>query len=94
MNTYQYKDNLYKNGEWKLDRSEAMAKENRRSKVPTAKQQKYRDELYKFCLQKGVLKDGFPLARTKCGMQSNIRAFITILKKNGLEDEFFGRKER
>ena len=93
MNTYLFKDNLFKNGEYGHNHSEAMAKEKRRSKVPTTAQAKYRDNLYKFCVEKGILRDGFPLGRTKCAMQSNIRALITIIKKNGLEEEFFGERK-
>ena len=92
MNTYQKKDNIFKNGWYHPDHSKAMANEKKTSKVPTMKQVKYRDDLYNFCVQKGLLRDGFPLARTKQGITSNIRAFRTIIKKNGLEDEFFGER--
>lgn len=93
MNRYQAKNNIYKNGWWHPDNSVALAIDKRKSKAPTMDQLKYRDDLYEFCVQKGVLKDGFPLGRTKSGLQSNIRAFITILKKNGLADEFFERRK-
>ena len=60
MNTYLFKDNLFKNGEYGHNHSEAMAKEKRRSKVPTTAQAKYRDELYKFCVQTQLRgKDGW-----------------------------------
>lgn len=88
MNRIQSKNNLYKNGEYNkhyADRFE-MAQS---SKEPTMSQLEYRDALYKFCLQKGVIRDGFPLGRTRLQIRSNIRAFITILEKNGLDKEFF-----
>lgn len=94
-NRHLYKNNLYRNGEWQPNTSEAMAKEKRRSQVPSYKQYKYRQDLYEFCLQRGLFqKGGFPLARTKSGIASNISAFMTIIKKNGLVDEFLeGRKD-
>lgn len=93
MNNYLNKDNIYRNGEWNTNHSEAMVREKARSKVPSINQVKFRDDLYNFCMEKGILKEGFPLARTKHGMISNIRAFKTIIAKNGLVDEFRERKD-
>lgn len=88
MNRIQSKNNIYKNGEYNkhyADRFEMV-----QSKIePTISQIEYRDALYKFCLQKGVIRDGFHLGRTRLQIRSNIRAFITILNKNGLAEEFF-----
>ena len=88
MNQTHAKNNRYKNGEYNkhyADRFE-MAQSN---KEPTMSQLEYRDALYKFCLEKGIIRDGFPLGRTRLQMRSNIKAFITILEKNGLAKEFF-----
>ena len=87
MNEIHRKNNIYKNGEYKIhftDRVEI----GKISKEPTMSQIEYRDALYKFCLQKGVIS-GFPLGKTRLRVRSNIRAFITILEKNGLAEEFF-----
>jgi hypothetical protein len=92
MNTYHYKNNIVKNGEWNPDHSVALVKEKARSIEPTTKQVVYRDDLYNFCVQKGLVKPGFKLYRTKGGISSNIQAFMTILRKNGLVDEFIGRE--
>ena len=90
MNGIHAKNNRYKNGEYNkhfADRYE-MSK-NERIKAPTMSQVEYRDALYKFCLEKGVIQDGFLLGRTRTQIRSNISAFITILRKNGLADEFY-----
>ncbi len=92
MNTVHAKHNRYKNGEYNPSHSKQIAQEKAESIEPTQKLMKYRDDLYKFCLQKGLLWDGFKVYRTKQGMKSNIWALISILRKNGLEDEFFGAK--
>lgn len=87
MNEVHAKNNRYKNGEYNkhyADRFE-MAQSN---KEPTMSQIEYRDALYKFCLKKGVISV-FPLGKTRSKVHSNIRAFITILNKNGLAEEFF-----
>ena len=60
-----------------------------RNKEPTMSQIEYRDALYNFCLQKGVIREGFLTGRTRLQMRSNIKALITILNKNGLAQEFF-----
>lgn len=93
MNMEQAKHNRFKNGEYNPSHSKAIAKDKAKSIEPTQKQVQFRDDLYKFCLQKGLVKDGFRIYRTKQGINTNIRAFITILEKNGLADEFFGAKE-
>lgn len=88
MNNVHAKNNRYKNGEYNkhyADRFE-MAQSN---KEPTMSQIEYRDALYKFCLQKGVIREGFLTGRTRLQIRSNISALITILYKNGLADEFY-----
>lgn len=91
MNGVHAKNNRYKNGWYDPRYSPLIAKEKAKSIDPTQKQVQYRDALYKFCLQKGIVSDGFRLFRTRKGISSNIRALITILKKNSLCDEFFGK---
>lgn len=88
-------NNRYKNGEYSpLDHSLQIAKEKARSIEPSIKQLQYRDNLYEFCLQKGIVGEYFKLSRTKQGISSDIRALITILEKNGLAGEFFGGKAK
>lgn len=95
MNMQQWKNNLYKNGEYKPDHSRMMAVEKARSIVPTSDQVKYRDAFYDFCIQKGiVIREGFRIYRTKQGISSNIQALLTILRKNGLTEEFFARNAK
>lgn len=90
MNSVHARNNRYKNGEWNPSRATAIARAKASSIEPTQKQVQYRDDLYKFCIQKGLVGAGFKILRTKQGITSNIRALITILKKNGFDDEFFG----
>ena len=90
MNTIQAKNNRYKNGEYNPNRSIRLAKDKAKSIEPSIKQVKYRDDLYNFCVQKGLIRDSFNLQQTRNGIKANIYALITILKKNGLTDEFFG----
>ena len=90
MNQTHAKNNRYKNGEYNkhfADRYEMSQK--KRIKDPTMSQVEYRDALYKFCLEKGVIRDGFLCGRTRTQIRSNISAFRTILYKNGLADEFY-----
>ena len=89
MNTVHARNCRYKNGEYNPHVSAIMAREKATSIEPTKKQVKFRDDLHKFCLQKGVVGEGFRISRTKQGISANIRAFISVLKKNGLLDEFF-----
>ena len=91
MNFVHWKNNIYKNGEYHPDNSVALAREKGRNIAPTVAQAKYRDDLLAFCKEKGLIREGFKIRRTEQGISSNIRAFITILKKNGLDDEFFAR---
>ena len=92
MNLIQTKNNIYRNGEYNPDHSRQIAKEKAESIVPTSKQVKYRDDLYDFCIQKGIVREGgISIRRTKQGINANIRALISILKKNGLAEEFFAR---
>ena len=88
MNGIHAKNNCYKNGEYNKHYADRYEMAQSR-KEPTMPQIEYRDALYKFGLQKGVIREGFPCGRTRMQIRSNIRAFITILKKNGLEKEFF-----
>ena len=95
MNFVHANNNRYKNGEYKpLDHSLQIARDKARSIEPSIKQLQYRDNLYDFCLQKGIVREGFQLGRTKQGISSDIRALITILQKNGLTDEFFAVKTK
>lgn len=93
MNTYHYKNNTYKNGWYRPDHSKAMEKEKAKSIEPTTKQEEYRDVLYKFCVQKGIVGDGFKMQRTNRGISANINALRTIIVKNGFADEFWGERK-
>ena len=92
MNGIHAKNNIYKNGEYipahRLKTQDEKAKEIE----PTHKQVEYRDNLYKFCVKKGIVGDKFRLGQTKRGITANIRALITILEKHGFADEFFVEK--
>ena len=88
MNRIQSRNNLCKNGEYNKHYADRYEMAQSR-KEPTMSQLEYRDALYKFCLEKGIIRDGFPLGRTRLQMRSNINAFITILEKHGLAKEFF-----
>lgn len=92
MNTFQFKNNTYKNGEYDPSYSKRMVKDNAKSIEPSVKQLEYRDALYKFCVQKGLVREGFKLGRTKQNMRANISALIGILRRNGLMDEFVNAK--
>ena len=92
MNRVHATNNRYKNGEYNPSYSILIAKDKAKSKTPTQKQVQYRDDLYKFCLQKGLIGDSFKIGRTRQGIQSSIRGLISILEKNGLADEFFGER--
>ena len=94
MNMVQWKNNIYKNGEYNPDHSRQIAKEKAESIVPTSKQVKYSDDLYDFCIQKGIVREGFTIRRTKQGINANIRALLSILRKNGLDEEFFARNAK
>lgn len=92
MNGIHSRNNIYKNGEYNIHSADRV-KAAQSKIIPTMPQIKYRNVLYQFCLQKGVIREGFPLGRTRSQITSNIRAFITILRKNGLEKEFFEKHE-
>lgn len=94
MNTIQWKNNLYKNGEYAPDHSKAMAVEKAKDISPSCKQAEYRDALYKFCKEKGLILHDFKFRRTKQGISANIQALISILRKNGLAEEFFARNAK
>lgn len=87
MNTFVSRGNIYKNGNYHPDHSAKLSKDMAKNKIPSMKQVKYRDDLYKFCLNNGIVKD-FKLGRTRQNVHSNIRAFITIIEKNGLWEKF------
>ena len=89
MNGIHAKNNRYKNGEYNKHYADRYEMAQSR-KEPTMSQIEYRDALYKFCLGKGVIREGFLLGMTRTQVRSNISAFITILRKNGLADEFYG----
>lgn len=92
MNGVHAKNNRFRSGEYSPSRSKALAKEQAKDIAPSLRQAKFRDDLYKFCAEKGLIRNDFKFARTKQGIASNINALITIIKKNGLGDEFFGKK--
>ena len=92
MNDYLYKRNLYKNGVWQPDNSKAWAKDRAKDISPTKAQIQYRDSLYDFIAQKGLVRDGFKLGRTKKAVTANIYAFYTILRKNGLVEEYIANQ--
>ena len=94
MNRIQCKNNLYKSGDYNSNHSICLVKDKIQNIEPTNKQAQYLDALYKFCVQKGLVRDSFKIGRTRQGMRSTIKALITILQKNGLADEFFGRNEQ
>ena len=92
MNGIHSRNNRYKNGEYNkhfADRYEMAQRNNE----PTMSQIEYRDALYKFCLEKGVIREGFLCGRTRLQLRSNIKALITILNKNGLADEFYEKNK-
>ena len=92
MNTVHFKNNIYKSGDCHQSISKKILKENAKSIEPTINQVKYRDDLYEFCVEKGLVREGFKLGRTKQTIRSNIRALMTIIRKNGLVDEFMSAK--
>lgn len=92
MNTVQAKNNRYKNGEYAPNHTTAMVKDKATDINPTRKQWEYREALYKFCVQKGLVGYGFRVGRTKQAIKSNINALWSIIRKNGLADEFMDTK--
>lgn len=66
---------------WARDKGREMA---------TAKQFEYHSSLVKFLNSKGIKTTVFEKPRTKSDCKSKINAMLTILRKNGLEEEFFG----
>lgn len=60
---------------------------------PTDKQMQYHRALVAFCKERGIPVGPFERFGNKDDCSSKIRAMITVLKKHGLADEFFGRKE-
>ena len=89
MNEVHAKNNLFRSGAYNPSYSRELAKEKAKDIVPSVAQTEFRDNLYKFCNEKGLIRNGFKMRRTKQGIASNIHALITIIKKNGLYDEFF-----
>ena len=90
MNGVHAKNNRYKNGEYNKHFADRYEMSQSR-KDPTMSQIEYRDALYKFCVNKGLVRDSFRIGRTNREISANIRAFITILSKHGFADEFFGK---
>ena len=90
MNGVHAKNNRYKNGEYNKHYAYRYEMSQSR-KEPTMSQIEYRDALYKFCIDKGLVRDSFRLGRTNREFSANIRALITILSKHGFADEFFGK---
>ena len=88
MNEIHAKNNRYKNGEYNKHYADRYEMAQSR-KDPTMSQVEYRDDLYKLCLGKGVIREGFLCGRTRMQIRSDISALITILRKNGLADEFY-----
>ena len=89
MNGIHSKNNLFRSGAYNPSYSRELAQEKAKDIVPSVAQAEFRDNLYKFCNEKGLIRDGFKMRRAKQGIASNIHALITIIKKNGLYDEFF-----
>ena len=91
MNRIQSKNNIYKNGEYNPSYSFMIAQENARNVVPSQQQVKFRNDLREFCVQKGIVQGNFLASKTRNGIRKDIRALLTILRKNGLDEEFFTR---
>ena len=89
MNEVHAKNNLFRGGAYNPTYSREPAQQKAKDIVPSVAQTEFRDNLYKFCNEKGLIRNGFKMRRTKQGIASNIHAIITIIKKNGLYDEFF-----
>lgn len=75
-------------GAYKSEQVAAYAKERASNIVPSIAQKEYRDALYMFLREKGIVHDGFKLGKTRRMMHTNIRAFSTIITKHGLWDEW------
>ena len=92
MNSVHYKNNIYKNGEYAPSHSTQMENERKRSKVPGLKQVQYRDDLWKFCCEKKIVReDDFKIGRTKQAIQANIRQLMGVIRKHQMIDEFVNR---
>lgn len=87
-NTEQTVQNMMAHGLYKADRVAAFAMDKAKSIEPSVAQVKYRDDLYKFIVEKGVARDNFKLGRTKQMISKDIRSFWTIISKHRLEDEW------
>lgn len=93
MNYIQSKNNIYRSGQYHPDHSRKLLKDT--GTMPTGKQILYRNALYDFCKEKGLMRAGFHLGRTNREISANIKAFRTILQKHGLVGEFIEKsKER
>lgn len=92
MNEVHAKNNLFKSGAYKPSYSRELAQEKAKDIIPSMAQMEFRDSLYEFCNKNGLIRNGFKKCKTKQGIASNIKALITIIKKNGLYDEFFKNK--
>jgi hypothetical protein len=61
---------------------------------PTDKQIQLHRDLVAFFKERGIPVGAFEKARNKADYSSKISGMITILKKHGLEAEFFGRRKK
>ncbi len=60
-------------------------------RTPSDKQLKYYSNLIAFLKEKGIPVSGFERIRNRADCRSKISAMITVLEKNGLDAEFYGR---
>lgn len=88
MNSVEAKNNRYKAGNYHPSHSAKFAKDRATNIIPTTNAVEYRNALYKFCVANEIITKDFPLARTRNGISSNIRAFLSTIKRNGLMDEW------
>lgn len=91
MNLIQMANNVYKSGSHKPNYRTTMAVKDHLN-TPTQAQAKYRNALYKFLREKGLVQ-GLQLYGDKQGMRSNIKAFLTIIERHGLMEERMSRKD-
>jgi hypothetical protein len=84
-------DNIHKSGSHKPNyRTMKAAKDY--LNTPTQAQVKYRNALYKFLREKGLVQ-GLRLYGDKRGVSSNIKSFLSIIERHGLMDEWMSRKD-
>jgi len=93
MNSMMTKRNMVALGLGERYNIDTFAKEKAASIEPSVAQKKYRDELYKFVAEKGIVRDSFKLGRTKQMIGRDIRSLHTIITKHGLWDEWERRAD-